>query len=440
LAVKYNSSTGGNSATKSYNISQVISDRQKVTDDNFKNSGNTTKSSSYLTNSDGSPDTEIFDNVPHIRKAAASGVLTTSGYGFDNDAGKINLLSQFQKTRTGVETGIDYAETGICYIFITKPDLNLTKKLKSEVYTVSERQNNISMADDSALYNTLQNGFIEYVARNYPDVIDSITCNNSGKQSFIPLLFNHFKSFSLEDHSVSEGNYSETWRGYSQKLPTTAAPSFGGGNFSIIYDETNPPLITFLHKIWFEYMEGVKFNQMMPSMSTINRREIDYTASLYYFLLAPDGETIVFWGKYTGIFPQNVPYSSFSGGDISSRNLIQVTINYVYNHKEFLDPAILVDFNDTIMNSQDIFTAQANYKGDITSIHDMEEFQGKLINMTNGSSYDPGSNHNSQGLRAMYDEKSAYIYQNKGSNLERRAFTNVGVFKKDKNYKLLFYN
>jgi len=426
---------------RSLNIGTVIADKQKMADERFNGTKNTTKSSSYLTNSDGSPNTEVFDNVPHIRKAASSKSFSNAqlGYGNDKDAGKIDLLSQFQKTRTGVETGIEYAETGICYIFMTKPDLNLTKNLKSESYTVNERKNNISMDSNSALYNTLQNGFIEYVARNYPDVIDSITCNGSSKQSFIPLLFNHFKSFSLEDHNISEGNYNETWRGYSQKLPTTAAPSFSGGNFSIMYDETNPPLITFLHKIWFEYMEGVKFNQMMPSMDTINRREIDYTSSLYYFLLAPDGETIVFWGKYTGVFPQNVPYSSFSGGDISSRNLIQVSVSYVYNHKEFLDPAILVDFNDTFMNVQDIFKAQASYKGDIISIHDMEEFQGKLINMTSGASYDPGSLH-SDGLRTMYDEKSSYIYQSKGSNLERRAFTNVGIFKKDEKYKLLFYN
>jgi len=429
-----------NKKVKSYNIGAVISDRQKLRDKE-SNVNNATSGSSYLTNDDGSPNTEIFDTLPHIRKAVDNKSYVTAevGYGNDSEAGGIDFLSQYQKTRTGVETGIDYAETGICYIFITKPDLNLTKNLKSESYTVDERQTNISMSKDSALYNTLQSGFMEYIARNYPDVIDSLTCNNSGKQSFIPLLFNHFKSFSLEDQSTSEGNYNETWRGYSQKLPTTAAPSFNGGNFSITYDETNPPLVTFLHKVWFDYMEGVKFNQMMPSLNSINRREIDYSASLYYFLLAPDGETIVFWGKYTGIFPQNVPYSSFSGGDISARNLIQVSISYVYNHKEFLEPSILVDFNDTFMNAEDIMKAQAAYKGDIISIHDMEEFQNKLINMTNGASYDPGSLH-SEGLSTMYEDKSPYIYQKKGSNLEKRSFTNVGVFKKDKNYKLLFYN
>jgi len=402
-----------NNSPKSYNIASVIADRQKIENTNLVER---TEGVSYI-DSDGSPNTEVFDNVPHIRKAASGKDYKKAeiGYGNDVDAGGIDLLSQYQKTRTGVETGIDYAETGICYIFITKPDLNLTKNLKSESYTVDERRNEISAAKQSALYNTLQNGFIEYVARNYPDVIDSLTCNNSGKQTFIPLLFNHFKSFSLEDHSVSEGSYSETWRGFNQKLPTTAAPSFGGGTFSITYDETNPPLITFLHKVWFEYMEAVKFNQMMPSLNSINRREIDFSSSLYYFLLSPDGETIVFWGKYTGLFPQNVPYSSFSGGDIGTRNLIQVSISYVYNHKEFLDPSILVDFNDTFMNSSDIMKAQGMYKGDILSIYDMEEFQNRLINITSSSSYDPGSLH-SVGLSKMYDEKSAYIYQSKGGN------------------------
>jgi len=426
-------------ANKSYNIGAIISDRQKLRDKKvvYEEKGNR---AGNLFNDDGSPNTEVFDNIPHIRKAVEGNSNTfemaQTGYGNDIDAGGINLLSQYQKTRTGVETGVDYAETGISYVFITKPDLNLTKDLKSENYTYKERTEEISNATQPALYNTLQSGFIEYVARNYPDVIDSLTCNKSGKQSFIPLLFNYYKSFSLEDQNTSEGNYNETWRGFSQKLPTTATQSYNGGTFSIMYDETNPPLITFLHKVWFDYMEGVKFNQMTPSMDTLKRREIDYSASLYYFLLAPDGETIVFWAKYTGIFPQSVPYGSFSGGDISARNLIQVTVNYVYNYKEFLEPSILVDFNDTFMNSEDIM---AGFKGDITSIGNMKDFQERLIGLTDSSDYDPGSLH-SDGLSTMYENKSQYIYQSKGSNLEKRAFTNVGVFKKGKHYKLLFYN
>jgi len=428
------------------NIGAVISDRQKVrnTDDavDYISGSSTNKNLQNfdkLFNSDGTPNTETFDNLPHIRKAVDNKSYKTAevGYGNDTDSGAIDLLSNYQKTRTGVETGIDYAETGICYIFITKPDLNLRKNPGS--ISVDERKN-ISMEDDSRLYNTLQNSFIEYIAINYPDIIDSITCNKSTKNNFIPLLFNHFRSFSLEDHNMTEGNYSETWRGYSQKLPTTAAPSFNGGNFSITYDETNPPLITFLHKVWFEYMEAVKFNQMMPSMDSINRREIDYTASLYYFLLAPDGETIVFWGKYTGIFPQNVPYSSFSSGDISSRNLIQVTINYVYNHKEFLDPAILVDFNDTFMDAEDIMKARENYKGDIMTIHDMEKFQEDLIKMTGASDNYIESRYGGDNTGMMYENKSNKIYLIRGSNLERRTFNGVGVFKKDKRYKLIFYN
>jgi len=426
---------GNNSLTKgSVNIGDKLLEQKRV-ENKTNNLPNTKPKIEGLND-------EVFDNLPHIRKSVDNKTFMTyasKGYGNEEEAGGIDLLSTFQKTRTGVETGVDYAETGICYAFITKPDLNLTKNLKAENYTVAERNSKISSDGNSALYNTLQNGFIEYVARNYPDIIDSLTCNDSNKQSFIPLLFNYFRGMTLEDHSLAEGTYSETFRGYNQKLPTTAAASFSGGSLSITYDEIRPALVTFLHKVWFEYMEGVKFNTMTPSMDTINRRELDYTSSLYYFLMAPDGETIDFWAKYTGIFPQNVPYSSFSSGDITSRNLIQLQVSYVYNFKEFLDPAILIDFNDTFMNSSDIMTAQAHYKGDILSVDDMDEFQSKLINMTNGASYDPGSKH-SIGLRTMSDTRSSYIYQKSGSNLEKRSFKNVGVFKKDEKYKLLFYN
>ena len=410
------------------NIGAIISDKQKLRDGKLKQIAKGWDSN-----------TETFDNIPHIRKAVDNDdfKIAEGGYGNYEDAGGIDFLSTFQKTRTGAETGIDYAETGINYVFITKPDLNLTKELKAENYSVKERNKEISSDKDSALYNTLQNDFIEYVARNYPDVIDSLICNDSNKQSFIPLLFNYYKGMSLTDHSLQEGTYTESMRGYVQRFATTHTQD--GGSISITYDEQSPPLVTFLHKVWFEYIKGIKFNALTPSQTTINRREIDYMSSIYYFSLAPDGETILFWAKYTGVFPQNVPYASFSAGDLATRQPVQLQITYVYNHSEFLMPSTLVDFNDTFMNSQDIMKAQAYYKGDIQTIADMDEFQEKLIKMTDAGDYDPGS-LNGSGLRVMYDDKSSSIYQRKGSNLERRTFKNVGIFKKGKDYKLLFYN
>jgi hypothetical protein len=140
--------------------------------------------------------------------------------------------------------------------------------------------------------------------------------------------------------------------------------------------------------------------------------------------MAPDAETIIFWAKYTGLFPQNVPYSAFSSGDLATVNPIQTTISYVYNYKEFLNPEILIDFNDTFLNSSDIMTAQASYKGDILSVYDMDTFQSKLISAVGSSSDDLGGNANTTT----------------SAILEDRAFTNVGVFKDGKNYKLRFYN
>ena len=59
---------------------------------------------------------------------------------------------------------------------------------------------------------------------------------------------------SLTDHSLQEGTYSESLRGYVQRMATTHSQD--GGTLSINYDEVSPPLITFLHKVWFEYRDA----------------------------------------------------------------------------------------------------------------------------------------------------------------------------------------
>jgi hypothetical protein len=78
----------------------------------------------------------------------------------------------------------------------------------------------------------------------------------------------------------------------------------------------------------------------------MSNKILDYASAVYYFICAEDGETILFWSKYFGVFPLNAPASSAtwskgSGGATSP----DFGINYAYAMKEDFSPLTLSEFN-----------------------------------------------------------------------------------------------
>jgi hypothetical protein len=363
----------------------------------------------------------LFDNVPHLREAVSNGtklskeISLTNTFATHPEGGGIDNYKTYQKYKQGREAADDYYETGISYIFITKPNLNLTSAIDG-----NKQGTNGTSQKTPLLYNTTENGFVEYIATHFPEIIDSLTYSTNNSNTvpmFIPILYNHCRATSLEDHNFLENTYFETYKGFSQRLPTTAGTSMAGGTITVTYDELDPPIITYLHKLWFDYIEKVKFGYMIPSSDTIAKKELDYTSALYYFSCGPDGETIRFWAKYTGIFPQNVPYSAFDG-TIGERNVINgLSCAYMYSYKEFLQPEILQDFNDTFDggNTHSLETDSSDLKAYTTAVDDLAVGTGTLTNPNN-------------------------ITYNSGFNgIVKRAFSNVGIVKSDADFKLSFY-
>ena len=87
-----------------------------------------------------------------------------------------------------------------------------------------------------------------------------------------------------------------------------------------------------LHHLWMEYMRYVTRGKISPKKVYIHNHELDYATTLYYFLVAEDGGTILYANKYTGVFPTNTPDSSFSystGDDI--RLSYDITYKWVFS-------------------------------------------------------------------------------------------------------------
>lgn len=222
----------------------------------------------------------------------------------------------------------DFLSSGISYFFFTKPQLNLTGQSDT---ALKIHYPFLYAYKDNMLYRKLFNG-----------------------KDFVHPLCNLGTGFDTHDVVMETDEYSETFRGYKMVAPTTPVKSQITGDFSIEYMETSDMFVTTYHKIWFDYMQGVREGVLKPVPGAIKGLSnktgktrtgyIDYMCSVYYFLLDVDGSTIKYWAKYTGVFPTNIPFSTFKW-EQGNTGLKKLNISYQYNFKEDMNPVLFEEFN-----------------------------------------------------------------------------------------------
>ena len=214
---------------------------------------------------------------------------------------------------------------GLPYIFFTAPRLNLV-------------DGNIN-----------RDSFFSYLKSVKPKLLETLNFSNlnaiSSGKPFIPILSNRFMGISIPDTQTTMKEFHETFYGYKQHLPVGTVNSIAGGEIAVDFEENKNIDIIHLIKAWSEYIEGVTRGYMYPSDDAKSKRYIDYTSSIYYFLLDFDGETVLHYSKYTGCFPINVPYDIFSQNVGEDVDVPHVSVNFAYSYKEDMNPDTLVDFN-----------------------------------------------------------------------------------------------
>jgi hypothetical protein len=180
--------------------------------------------------------------------------------------------------------------------------------------------------------------------------ISSMLLHNTGSTSnFIPVLTNFFEntSFSPMEGQMQTIDVSENRVGVRHVLPNGFISSLVGNDINISYHEISatwcPAIITALHTAWFDYIDGVKYGYIDPGPYKLGSpKQYNFMSSMYYFKLLPDGKTIAYWAKLTGIYPKNRPVNDF-GGD--NKDYVKPQINYQCQLYEDMKLDIFNDFN-----------------------------------------------------------------------------------------------
>lgn len=236
----------------------------------------------------------------------------------------INNITAFNRYRIRSES-TDPAMSGPFYIFMTSPSCNI------------ETDGNMNWSDDVKIW------------KGYPNIrvlIDNLCYNVKGHNGVMPMLTiltNMVESFSPADTSSQTITVGETWSKLKQVYAGPDNDSKSGGTFNIEFNELEGMPVTILNKIWYEYSQAVRLGRAQPQQNARNKKYVDYMSSCYYFQLAPDGMSINYWCRFTGVFPTGLPFSSFSGK--TGSELIRVSMPYSYMFKEDMLVSLLYEFN-----------------------------------------------------------------------------------------------
>lgn len=246
-------------------------------------------------------------------------------------------FTQFNRFRN--QEGQDFATGGIAYIFFTKPDMNLWGDPNHSNLTWNLVKDTWQELDDSFLRTMKKDKKVG------AKIFDSLDGGRSkfDHGPFIKLLSNTARNFEAKDTVLRTDEMAGNFVGHRLVLPGTTIDSESVDTVSINYNEYSDYSIMLLHKVWVDYINGVKRGTLWPKHTYIEHRVIDYVSSVYYFKTDETGRKIKFWSKLTGLFPTNVPYSAMSF-HLGQTQLKDIDITYTYSFREDMKPEIIDEF------------------------------------------------------------------------------------------------
>lgn len=213
------------------------------------------------------------------------------------------------------------------YVFFTRPSLHL-------------------LASSNKLLDDLINlPDYYYMFMANKTIFRSLTSGFSDQHKFHPFLSNMVTSFDITDESIDTQEHGESNTGHKVVYGSSDTKSTVAGSFSANFVDNKRLEVYKTVHLWERYISDIKKGIIKPTRNAILNKVLDYAASAYYFLLAPDGEEILYWSKFTGVFPTSSPSAEFSWKKGELMATPNYSIPFAYSWKKDEDIYHLAEFN-----------------------------------------------------------------------------------------------
>jgi hypothetical protein len=284
-------------------------------------------------------DEQIRDEISRIKYNMDISYATKDDV-YEVGKGSIGYLTDLQKKmhHSFNRNKIAYPDRELtktfAYVFFTRPDLNI---LTYGSDRASEFSLNRSVVGVDPKYS--------YIFHNNENTLRSLVTNGNPYHKFLILLSNEAKSFEVADTVIKTTEDGETFNGNKIIYGRTDHESNSAGEFNIRYVDSLNLDVFKLHLIWVDYINKVSRGIFEPKEEYMKRKILDYACSCYYFLCGPDGSTILYWQKLTGVFPVNTGENTFSWDSGTLLSKPEINIRYMYSMRSVMDIAHLSEFN-----------------------------------------------------------------------------------------------
>jgi hypothetical protein len=228
---------------------------------------------------------------------------------------------------------------GFAHVFFVKPQCNILNN------------------DGSLVEGIKNNDLFTYAKLNCPEILAQLSkfSNVNSGNDFMFSLSNNIKSFTVNEEGIGYEKMGKTYTGHSVAYGKNDIESKAASSLSISFKEDRNFHIYQIHKLWVEYINGVYQGLFSPTKDDIYNKILDYPSAIYYIITAEDGETVLFWSKYYGVFPTTIPSDQLSWNEGSVLRGSEMTLNvtYQYSWKDDYNPYIIREFNKNAFKASD---------------------------------------------------------------------------------------
>jgi hypothetical protein len=117
--------------------------------------------------------------------------------------------------------------------------------------------------------------------------------------------------------------------------------------FTCEFEETKYLEVYHFFKAWDLYRQLKWWGIIQPDDYVVNNKILNDHIAVYKFIVGEDGEQILYWCKWIGVFPASRGRDTFS--EIPNEGPLKITINFkVSGWFEDMEPNILSDFNSLV--------------------------------------------------------------------------------------------
>lgn len=277
---------------------------------------------------------QLFNDDEQIKRVIENmGIVDRERLG-DN---RIKLYSQFD--RNGCVDPYNGFVGARSYVFFTRPDLHIFS-------------NTNGAYDGTALNEELMGiPFFTDMADRYPEILYSLQSSCSrDKSPFINLLTNTI-SGPVELPSIMANKNLETGTnayGTNIQYRGTSHPSDENISLTIEFTDNRYLEVFMFFKMYDEYEKQKNLGRITPANPRyIRDKIISDQISIFRIDTAEDGESILYFAKWTGCMPLSVPTEVLSDIENINGNL-QLSIQWHAHFFDDMDLDILSDFNAVV--------------------------------------------------------------------------------------------